>query len=217
MKNYKNDTLLMISGIQHFIYCERQWALIHIEQIWKDNIRTFKGNVFHKKVDNPYITETRDNVIISRYIPLASNKLGIKGIADCVEFHLDKNGIIIQGKKGKYKIIPIEYKVGDVKNHDADKFQLCAQAICLEEMFNTTIDKGYLFYGKSHKKYEICFNETLKENIHKTLDNMRFYFENGITPKPHYKSNCKNCSLYDLCLPKLNNNIDNYIDSYINS
>lgn len=210
----------MISGIQHFGFCPRQWAFIHIEQIWKDNVKTFKGNEFHKKVDDPYIVEKRGRRIISRSIPLISHELRVKGISDCVEFHLrnDDLGAKLSHEKGSYDVIPIEYKVGDVKKDNSDILQLCVQAICLEEMFKIEIEKGYLYYGKLRKRVEAVFTIELRKNVKLLIDQMNYYFENGITPKACYKSHCKNCSLYDICLPKLNtknSSVKKYIYSHI--
>lgn len=210
----------MISGIQHFIFCSRQWALIHIEQIWEDNIRTFNGHKFHKKVDDPYIFEKRGEIIISRSLPLISHKLSVKGISDCVEFHMrnDNLGAKLVDRNGSYDVIPIEYKVGDIKKDDSDISQLCIQAICLEEMFDTTIEKGYLYYGKLRRRVEVNFTNELRENIKELVEKMRYYFDNGVTPKARYKKQCINCSLYDICLPKLNcsySKVKNYIDSYV--
>lgn len=210
----------MISGIQHFVFCERQWALIHIEKVWKDNIKTFKGHKFHEKVDNPFAIEKRGKIIISRSIPLISNKLYLKGISDCVEFHLRKDnlGAKLSGMKGTYDVVPIEYKVGDIKSDQSDISQLCVQAICLEEMFDTKIEKGYIFYGKLRKRFEVIFTEELRKNVESIVAKMRYNYDSSITHKASYKQHCKNCSLYDLCLPKLNKKylkVENYIKMYI--
>lgn len=195
----------MISGIQHFVFCKRQWALIYIEEIWKDNFKTFKGNEFHSRVNDPYFFEKRGNVIISRSIPLISHELFLTGFSDCVEFHMrdDDFGAKVSGRDGTYDLIPIEYKVGDVKNDISDISQLCAQALCLEEMLNIKIQKGYIYYGKSRRRFEVCFTEELLESVRKIIKEMRYYFEMRITPKPSYTKSCKSCSLYDLCMPRL--------------
>ncbi len=219
MKNF-DVNYLMISGIQHFIFCKRQWSLIHIEQLWKDNARTFNGHKFHEKVDNPYIFENRGDIVISRSIPLISHELKLVGISDCIEFHRRKDnlGVKLSGKQGTYDIIPIEYKVGDVQKNQSDISQLCVQAMCLEEMFNTKIEKGYMYYGKSRKRLEVIFNEKLREKVRLTVKEMTYYFDNGITLKASYQEYCKNCSLYDICIPKLNDkysNVKNYIRLYV--
>lgn len=219
MKNSNLD-YLMISGIQHFVFCKRQWSLIHIEQLWKDNVKTFKGHKFHDKVDNPYIFEKRGDIIISRSVPLISNELQLTGISDCIEFHKrdDNQGIKLIEREGTYDVVPIEYKVGDIKKDESDISQLCVQAMCLEEMFNTKVEKGYIYYGKLRKRFEVILNEELRKKVKLILDEMRYYYKKGITPKACYKERCKNCSLYDICLPKLNNkynNVDNYIKVYM--
>lgn len=181
---------------------------------------TFRGHKFHEKVDDPYIFERRGGRVISRSLPLISHELSLKGISDCVEFHMrdDDLGIKIKDRKGSYDVIPIEYKVGDIKKDKSDVSQLCVQAICLEEMFDTKIEKGYLYYGKLRRRVEVNFTDELRENVKELVSKMRYYFENGITPKPSYRKQCINCSLYDICLPKLNcsySKVKNYIDSYV--
>lgn len=215
-----NMDYLMISGIQHFVFCPRQWALIHIEQIWKDNVKTFKGHKFHEKVDDPYVFEKRGERIISRSIPLISHELSLVGVSDCIEFYVrnDNLGVKIKEREGSYDVIPIEYKVGDIKDDESDISQLCVQAICLEEMFDTKIKKGYFYYGKLRRRVEVEFTEELRKNVKELAKKMKYYFDNGVTPKACYKKHCVSCSLYDICLPKLNRSytkVKNYIDSYI--
>ncbi len=197
---------LMISGIQHFVFCKRQWGLIHLENIWKDNARTFKGHEFHHKVDDPYVFEKRGNIIVSRSLPLISHELCLRGISDCVEFHRrnDDLGAKLPNKIGTYDLIPIEYKVGDLKHEENDIFQLCVQAICLEEMLCVKVSKGYVYYGKSRRRYEVIFTNDIINSVKNVIKEMRYYFERGITPKPVYKKSCRSCSLYDLCMPKSN-------------
>ncbi len=124
-------------------------------------------------------------------MPLISHKLSVKGISDCVEFHMrnDNLGAKLVGRNGSYDVIPIEYKVGDIKKDDSDISQLCIQAICLEEMFDTTIEKGYLYYGKLRRRVEVNFTNELRENIKELVEKMRYYFDNGVTPKARYKNN----------------------------
>ena len=219
MKKY-NEDYLMISGIQHFIFCKRQWSLIHIEQIWKDNIRTYNGENFHSKVDDPFIVEKRGKIIVSRSIPLISHKLGLKGISDCVEFHLrdDEKGAKINKYKGTYDIVPIEYKVGNIKDNKSDISQLCVQAVCLEEMFNINVKKGYIFYGRLRRRVEVEFNRELRKIVLDIIYEMRDYYNSGFTCKAIYKQHCRSCSLYDLCLPKINKKykkVNSYIKKYV--
>src|SRR6056297_921574 len=128
MMEYKEDDFLLLSGIQHFFFCKRQWALIHIEQQWAENIRTTDGKHVHEKVDDPYIVETRGTLIITRSMPVSSRNLGLFGIADVVEFRKNKRaGIPLKGKSGLWVPVPVEYKRGKKKNDERDEVQLCAQ------------------------------------------------------------------------------------------
>ena len=129
---YSEDEYLMLSGIQHFCFCRRQWALIHLEQQWAENIRTVDGEIFHKNAHDKERHETRENQIIVRGMPVSSATLGISGECDVVEFHRSETGVSIHGKVGTYDIIPIEYKRGEAKKEDCDRLQLAAQAMCLE-------------------------------------------------------------------------------------
>ena len=131
---YREEEYLMISGIQHFRFCRRQWALIHIEQQWAENEHTVVGELMHKKVHDPYLSEKRKGVLITRALPVSSRILGISGECDVVEFHRCADGIPLQGCKGKYCVVPVEYKRGSPKKNQADRLQLAAQALCLVEM-----------------------------------------------------------------------------------
>ena len=145
LSRYKEEDYLMLSGIQHFSFCRRQWALIHIEQQWDENLRTVEGNIFHKKAHDGYSSEKRRDVIISRGMPVFSPALGISGVCDIVEFYRDdKKGISLHGREGRYLVYPVEYKKGQPKEDEADVLQLAAQAMCLEEMLECEIEKGYL-------------------------------------------------------------------------
>ena len=143
---YREDEYLMLSGIQHFEFCRRQWALIHIEQQWAENEHTVVGELMHKKAHDPYLTEKRKDVLIARVLPVSSRILGISGECDVVEFHKEDDGIKLHGHRGFYKVYPVEYKKGKPKQSKEDVLQLVAQAMCLEEMFSTEILEGALFY-----------------------------------------------------------------------
>lgn len=145
--DYKEeDHFLLLSGIQHFLFCKRQWALIHIEQQWEENVLTVEGNHLHEKADQPFLREKRGNKLIVRAMPIKSRSLKITGVCDVVEFVSDNNGVEINGMEGKYTPYPVEYKRGKPKKNDSDILQLTAQAMCLEEMLLCEIDKGYMFY-----------------------------------------------------------------------
>ena len=200
---YSDDDLLMLSGIQHFAFCERQWALIHVEQQWAENVKTTEGNHLHERVDDPQESDKRGKVITYRAFPLISRQLGLTGRADVVELIFTREGgVLIEGYEGKWKLHPVEYKRGKQKPDDRDAVQVCAQAICLEEMFKIKITNGSLFYGETRRRVNVDFTTELRQMVFELAQNMNKMFEKGITPLPVYKSHCKSCSLIDICLPQ---------------
>ncbi|MBO9315853.1 MAG: CRISPR-associated protein Cas4, partial [Chloroflexus sp.] len=164
-REYTPDELLPLSGIQHFLFCRRQWALIHIEMQWQDNVLTVEGKQLHERVDDPFFVETRRNVIISRSVPVASYTLGLSGICDVVEFTSSTEGIRLPGREGFHRPTPIEYKRGHPKRDPVDEAQLCAQAICLEEMLAVPIPCGFLYYGKAHRREPVELTEDLRRLV----------------------------------------------------
>jgi CRISPR-associated exonuclease Cas4 len=206
LKDYKEEDYLMISGIQHFMFCRRQWALIHIEQQWEDNYYTVDGELKHERTDNPEIHEKRKDTISVRALPLKSQTLGITGKCDVVEFTKDENGILIPQYNGHFSVTPIEYKRGKPKEDNSDKLQLLAEAYCLEEMLATRIDNGYLFYFETRRREEVKFTDELRQQIQQTIEEMHSYMDRGYTPKVKTGQKCKTCSLKDVCLPELNKN-----------
>ena len=155
---YREDEYLMLSGIQHFTFCRRQWALIHIEQQWEENVHTVIGELMHKKVHDPSVKEKRKDTILVRALPISSRELGVSGECDLVEFHKCEDGITLFGHRGLYSVFPVEYKKGKPKVTDEDKLQLAAQAMCLEEMFSTTISEGALFMEKQEEEKTLHFH-----------------------------------------------------------
>lgn len=209
------DDFLMLSGIQHFAFCKRQWALIHIEQQWQENYLTFCGKRLHKNADNPYTVECRGDLIISRAMPVQSSSLRLTGVADVVEFHRTEEGASIKDHPGLWEVVPVEYKAGKKKQGDCDEVQLCAQAICLEEMFNTRIPRGYLFYGKTRRRTEVIFSDSLREHVRSLVSEMYQLYERGITPAAVPGDYCQRCSLVDICVPHLGEkriSINMYLD-----
>ena len=200
---YTQDDLLPLSGIQHFLFCRRQWALIHIEQQWKENALTAEGRIMHKRVDDPFFTETRKGVITARSVPVASYRLGLSGICDVVEFTSSPDGIQLPGRDGYFLVAPIEYKRGKEKRDHSDETQLCAQAMCLEEMLSTSIPRGYLYYGETRHRVEIEFTAELRTLVKDMADEMHNYFSRGYTPRVKTSKACRSCSLADVCLPVL--------------
>jgi len=201
--DYNEDDYLLLSGIQHFAFCRRQWALIHIEQKWEENLRTVEGNILHEHAHDEKNSEKRGGVITTRGMAIKSSVLGVSGSCDVIEFHEDPNGVEIFGRKGKYIPLPVEYKRGHTKVTDADRLQLCAQAICLEEMLVCKIESGCLFYGETKRREDVVFTEELRNSVYKMIEEMHAYFDRRYTPKVKTGSFCKACSLQDVCLPKL--------------
>jgi CRISPR-associated exonuclease Cas4 len=204
MKSYSDEDLLMLSGIQHISFCARQWAMIHIEQQWVENVLTVEGHHLHERVDDPFAGETRGDVITLRSVSLVSYSLGLYGKADIIEFIRSEDdwGVPLKTRTGKWLPRPVEYKRGKPKPDERDEVQLCAQAICLEEMHNITIPAGALFYGETRHRFEVRFTDELRRKVFNYARLMHEYFEKGYTPPAEYKSHCKSCSLMDLCMPK---------------
>lgn len=215
MTDYKEEDFLMLSGIQHYAFCPRQWALIHIEQQWRENYFTIDGNILHENAHNGESTEKRKDILITRGMPVFSRTLGINGNCDVVEFLSSSNGITLQNYEGCYKVVPIEYKRGKPKEHDADVLQLCAQAICLEEMFVCDIEIGYLFYGETKRRLEILFDAELRQRTRDSFEKMHGYYERRHTPKAKITKACQACSLAEVCLPRLSkiSSVKNYMES----
>ena len=203
---YKEDDFLLLSGIQHFSFCKRQWALIHIEQQWQENLRTIEGEILHEKTHDNTIREKRGDLIISRGMSEFSRSLGISGTCDVVELYRDPDGGTIFGGDGTYRPVPVEYKRGKPKEDEADVLQLCAQAMCLEEMMLCKIPEAFLFYGETKHRLKILFDDGLRHQVRAIVGEMHELFEKRYTPKTKPAKRCKACSLTELCMPKLCNN-----------
>lgn len=192
-KTYTEDNLIQLSSLQHYVFCPRQCALIHVEQIWSENRFTAEGRIMHDKVHEQGY-ESRGEVRIERSVPLRSLRLGLSGVADVVEFHRQSDR--------SWKPFPVEYKRGKPKPDNCDRIQLCAQALCLEEMLCVEILSGALFYGRTRHRHDVTFDDKLREETEDTSKRVHELIDSGITPKPVYKSKCKSCSLFEICLPK---------------
>ena len=190
---YADSDFVALSALQHFVYCPRQCALIHLEQIWSENGYTAEGREMHERVDDGK-TSYRSGVRVTRSELLRSAVLGVSGVADVVEWHKLNN---------HEEPFPVEYKRGKPKQHDADKIQLCAQAICLEEMLSLHIPSGALFYGQTKRRLDVDFDSALRENTLRAAEGVHDLFRNGITPPPDPGPKCKLCSLKEECLPDL--------------
>ena len=200
---YAEDDYLMLSGIQHFAFCRRQWAMIHIEQQWAENYRTTAGELMHKKAHDEGAFEKRGNILTVRGLRISSHELGVSGQCDVVEFHQAECGVTLYGYDGNWNPVPVEYKHGKPKENNSDELQLCAQAICLEEMFQTVIPEGYLFYGENRRRSHVGFTEGLREEVKNMTKEMHELFQRGHTPNVKPTKQCKACSLENLCVQKL--------------
>ncbi len=200
---YSEDDFLQLSGLQHFSFCRRQWALIHIEQQWQENIKTVEGNIVHERCHDDGFIEKRGELLITRGLRVFSRELGVTGQCDVVEFHKHADGCVLQGYPGVWLPYPIEYKRGKSKDIDADRLQLCGQAMCLEEMLKVKIVKGALYYNETHRREEVEFTHDLRKMVADMLQEMHSYFQKGYTPKVKPKTGCKSCSLNEICLPAL--------------
>ena len=194
--NYTEDDLLPLSGLQHLLFCERQCALIHIEQAWAENLFTAEGRIMHERVHDAD-RESRGNVRIQYGMPLRSLQLGLISKADVVEFHRDTEHL-----QEVWRPFPVEYKRGKPKKENYDRVQLCAQAICLEEMLEIDVPAGALFYGRTRRRQDVVFDNDLRRETEATAKRFHELVSSGITPRPDYSPKCDSCSMYDLCLPK---------------
>ena len=208
---------LMISGIQHFAFCRRQWALIHIEQQWADNLRTTEGQIMHKRAHDSDEYVLRGDILTIRSLNVSSQQLNISGVCDVVEFHRTPDGITLSGRTGTWRPYPIEYKHGEPKPFDADELQLCAQAICLEEMLMCTVPEGSLYYGQTRRRTKVQFTPELRAQVMQMVSEMHEYYKRGHTPSVKSSKGCSACSLKDVCIPKLNRklSVDEYISAHL--
>ena len=194
--SYTEDDLLPLSGLQHLLFCERQCALIHIEQVWAENLFTAEGRIMHERVHDAE-RESRGDVRIEYGMPLRSLRLGLIAKADVVEFHRD-----VAHAGEVWRPFPVEYKRGKPKKDIYDKVQLCAQALCLEEMLEVEIQEGALFYGKTRRRQDVVFDSDLRKETEDAAIRFHELVDSGVTPKAVYMKKCDNCSMYHLCLPK---------------
>lgn len=200
---YNEEDYLQLSGLQHFSFCRRQWALIHIEQQWAENLRTVDGRILHEKAHDSAAREKRGDLIVTRDMRIHSSTLGISGSCDVVEFHRCVEGISLPGQDGLWQPYPVEYKRGVPKNTEMDKLQLCAQAMCVEEMLCCDIPEGAVFYGEIRRREVVDLDEELRERVRDLLLQMHELYRRSHTPKVKPTKNCNACSLKELCLPKL--------------
>ena len=200
---YDEDDFLLISGIQHFSFCRRQWALIHMEQLWKENLRTVEGRIVHERCHDEGFTEKRKDLLTTRGMRVFSRTLGAVGQCDVVEFHRQADGVRLFGQEGAWQAIPVEYKRGKPKTEDCDRLQLAAQAMCFEEMLGGEVLRAYLFYDEIRRREEVEVTEALRQEVRNVFREMHDYARRGHTPKAKPKKQCQSCSMKELCLPRL--------------
>ena len=188
------DDYLMLSALQHFAFCKRQCALIHLEQAWAENRFTAEGRVMHEAAHEEG-TEMRAGVRIERGLSLVCRRLGLTGKSDVVEFH--------RADDGTWVPCPVEYKRGKPKPDDCDIVQLTAQALCLEEMLGVRAPSGALFYGKTRRRLDVEFTADVRERTEKTIAELRELLRSGVTPTAEYGKKCESCSLLDVCMPNI--------------
>lgn len=214
---YKEEDFLQLSGIQHFEFCRRQWALAYIEMQWQENIWTVEGKILHENAHNPMTKEKRGDLLIVRALPIHSREMGVSGECDVVEFHKSMQGIYLSGHNGLYTVVPVEYKRGKPKKDDSDILQVTAQAMCLEEMLCCNIEYGYIYYGETKHRTKVEFSEDIKIKVKEIFNEMHRYYDQQHTPKVKISKKCKACSLKDICVPVLNKkkSVSEYIDRMI--
>lgn len=202
----EEEDLLPISALQHLLFCERQCALIHLERIWAENPLTLEGRHLHERVDEGP-GESRGDLRITRSLPLRSFRLGLAGRADVVELHrvpedaAPDQGAVLPDLPGRWQPFPVEYKRGRPKQHRADEVQLCAQALCLEEMLGVSIPSGALFYGQTRRRLDIPFDASLRATTEQAAARLHQMFASGQTPPPVREPKCDQCSLLEICMP----------------
>ena len=216
---YSEDEYLMLSGVQHFAFCRRQWALIHIEQQWEENSRTVDGNIMHERVHDPELHEKRGELVITRAMAVSSARLGISGDCDAVELRKSDNGIELYGLEGKYTVTPVEYKRGEPKEDDCDAVQLMAQALCLDDMPCCDIPFGYLYYGEIRRRVKVVFDDELRKRAEEIIQEMHELYKKQYTPKVKRRKRCNACSLKNICLPVIcgNKKASDYVEQMLDT
>ena len=200
---YPEESFLQLSGLQHFAFCRRQWALIHVEDQWAENFRTMDGQLFHQKAHDTGFAETRGDRVVKRGIRVYSAALGVSGACDVVEFSRQENGIPLAGHPGLGQPYPVEYKRGKPGVTHGDALQLCGQALCLEEMLCCAVPEGALYYGEPRRRTVVPFTPELRGQVQDNLKEMHELYKRRRPPKVKPSKACNACSLKVLCLPKL--------------
>lgn len=198
-----SDDYLQMSGIQHFCFCRRQWALAYMEQQWSENLHTAEGRLQHERAHDETLSEKRGGLLTVRGMRVVSHRLRLSGECDVVEFRAGPGGVELHGRAGRWLPMPVEYKHGSSKENDADRLQLCAQAMALEEMLVCEIPRGAIFYAETRRRESVDISPELRGKTQSMADEMNEYFRRGHTPKVRPGKHCNACSLKELCLPAL--------------
>lgn len=214
---YNEEEYLLLSGVQHFCFCRRQWALIHIEDLWAENVRTTEGEILHQRAHDAGLREKRADRIITRDMAISSPTLGVSGACDVVEFYRSAQGITLPNEEGFFQPYPVEYKHGAPREDHANELQLCGQAMCLEEMLCCDIPKGALYFGETRRRVEVEFTPELRRELTDTLLEMHELYRRGHTPRVKPTKACGACSLKELCLPRLTRcgSVKTYLQKYM--
>lgn len=204
---FEESDLLPISRLADIEFCERRAVLHLIEMTWEDNVHTAEGSIMHDCVHGDDRPEKRGNLIIVRGLWLRSLRLGLSGKADVVELHRADNGdamgVSIQGHRGFWRVYPVEYKPGQLKQQRSFQIQLCAQALCLEEMLKCSVTEGAIYYGKPHRRLPVMFDQRLRTETEQLCRRLHELVQTGKTPPARYEKKCKSCSLFDICMPRV--------------
>ena len=204
MSEYDNERI-PVSAIKQYVYCRRRFGLMFVDREWSDNYKIVEGDLLHMKVNDPFFNEKRRDLYRSRSVPVYSDKLNLHGVADIIEFTQDDKGVELKGRKGLWSINPIDYKNGKPELSQADECQLCAVALCLEEMFSTNILMGSLYFGKLRKRVEVVFTNELRTKTIEAVMDIRKMLDGSSIPGKTEGQNCSLCSLADICLPRAAN------------
>lgn len=201
---YDEEDFLNLAGLQHFAFCRRQWALIHIERQWSENLRTAEGQILHDKTHDPFSEEKRGDLLVCRGMSVFSRMLGVNGVCDVVEFRASPQGVTLAGREGRWLPVPVEYKRGAPKESDADRLQLCCQAMCLEEMLLCDpVPRAYLYYGETARRTAVSLDKDLRREVRDMLAEMHDLYRRRVTPRVKPTKSCNACSLKGLCVPRL--------------
>lgn len=209
----EDDCFIPLSYISQYNYCKRRAGLLMLEQQWNDSSDTVKGTIEHKNVHTDSIS-ARNNVITVSNMGVISHKMNLMGNCDAVEVYASENGTALPWLgDGKYELYPIEYKHGSLRTEPEYEYQLCAQAMCMEEMFGCHIDLGAIFFISSHRKQEVKFTRAHRETVENTAVKLSEMLENKIIPLAEFSSKCLKCSLKDICMPKVSRSVSDYLKS----